>query len=107
MIRSFLLAVSILLSSASPLVMSPLTRHVSHWDYASYRSGQRVACAMFATEVANGELAPEAAFDPLAPCARMGFVYGGRGWVKDCGSAAGIFWPRIPMPNNLPRCKRR
>jgi hypothetical protein len=78
----------------------------SHWDFVSFRSGERVACAMFATDVANGNLAPEVAFDALAPCSRMGFVYGGSGWVLDCGSAAGIYWPAIPRPNDLPRCKR-
>ncbi len=45
-----------------------------------YAAGERAICQGFADDVIRGQIAPEPAFDPAAPCGRAGF------WL-DCGPA--------------------
>lgn len=39
----------------------------------SFQAGEKVICKAFALDIKRSELAPEAAFDPKAPCGRAGF----------------------------------
>lgn len=61
-----------------------------------YAAGERAICQGFADDVIRGQIAPEVAFDPAAPCGRAGFLV-------DCGSlvqgpAAHLIFRKGPCP---------
>ena len=63
---------------------------------ASYQAGQRAICQAFADDVIRGQIAPEVAFDPAAPCGRAGFSLGCGPAIL--GPAAHLTFGKGPCP---------
>ncbi len=65
-----------------------------------YAEGERAICQGFADDVVRGQIAPEVAFDPAAPCGRAGFWLGCGPAVH--GPAAHLIFRKGPCPTRVP-----
>src|SRR6266851_6246469 len=82
-------AVAIAAVAASPIFLG--------WSVpAGYQAGQRAICQAFADDVIRGQIAPEVAFDPAAPCGRAGFSLGCGPAVL--GPSARVIFRKRPCP---------